>query len=376
MNYRREDSQSITGRIDDYLRAAFGDVDVYRDIDSIPPGADFVEHLQNALQRCDVCVAILGLKWTSDRLQDNRDFVRMELESALSKDIPVIPVLVEGAQLPEREQIPGSLHALLRRQALRIDSGSDFRVHVQRLVDSIRRVREDRAKVETRRAADAQAEVEAKGAAGVRAETEANRAAKAQASRFDIRLRSVRIVGAFIAFFGLGWLGLNRMFADSSAVNAHPLAFQPTLSSAPTGEGLVPVATPSSLGPEPATSVGSHPAEMSDAPPASEPEPTRAELQRQRWLEGNVAFSVDISASRPCSVKILSREGTYRFSCLDWQCSLIFNIAGDPGEVACSGTFAPSRARLSCLDIKQGRVCGATYRYRDESRTLAIQLVE
>ena len=167
------------------------------------------------------------------------------------------------------------------------------------------------------------------------------------------------------------------MFTESSAVTARPIAFQPTLSSAPgTGEGFVPVATPSSSGPDPVTSIESHPAERSDAPPASEPTPTRPELQRQRWLEGSVVFSVDISASRPCPIKIRSREGTYRFSCLDWQCSLIFNAGGDPGEIACSGTFAPSRARLSCSDIKGGRVCGATYRYRNESGTLAIQLVE
>ena len=142
VNYRRDDSEAITGRIDDHLRTAFGNTDVYRDIDSIPPGVDFVKHLQISLQQCDVCVAILGARWLSPRLEDQDDFVRLELETALSRGIPLIPVLVEGAHLPSAERLPTTLLPLLRRQAVRIDSGADFHVHVRRLVQAIKSARE------------------------------------------------------------------------------------------------------------------------------------------------------------------------------------------------------------------------------------------
>lgn len=146
VNYRRHDSESITGRIDDHLRAAFGDSDVYRDIDSIPPGVDFVEHLASSLNHCDLCIAVLGPRWPSERLNEESDLVRIELETVLARGIPLIPVLVEGARLPDPAQIPPTLFPLLRRQAMQVDSGADFRVHVQRLVQAIKLVREGNAK--------------------------------------------------------------------------------------------------------------------------------------------------------------------------------------------------------------------------------------
>lgn len=151
VNYRRHDSESITGRIDDHLRTAFGDGDVFRDIDSIPPGVDFVEHLESSLNQCDLCIAVLGPRWPSDRLSEEGDLVRVELETVLARGIPLIPVLVEGARLPDPAQIPRSLLPLLRRQAIDVDSGADFRVHVQRLVQAIKLIRERQA--EARRAA-------------------------------------------------------------------------------------------------------------------------------------------------------------------------------------------------------------------------------
>jgi hypothetical protein len=141
VSYRRDDSQAITGRIDDHLRKHFGNRGVFRDIDSIPAGVDFVEHLEVALAECDVCVVVIGKRWTSQRLQEPEDYVRIELEHALGKGIPVIPVLVEGASVPSGEDLPEKLRPLTRRQALRVDSGSDFRPHVDALVRSIRQNR-------------------------------------------------------------------------------------------------------------------------------------------------------------------------------------------------------------------------------------------
>ena len=149
INYRRDDSQAITGRIDDHLRHAFGDEDVFLDIDSIPLGTDFTKHIRDSLSQCEICLAIIGRRWVSDRLEDENDFVRLELEEALRLEIPLIPVLVEGATIPKRAEVPPTLIRLLTRQAIEVDSGRDFKVHVARLIDGIKEIRARAASMST-----------------------------------------------------------------------------------------------------------------------------------------------------------------------------------------------------------------------------------
>lgn len=84
-------------------------------MDSIPLGTDFAEHIQTELSRCSVFLAVIGRQWMTERLQDENDFVRMEIESALARNIPVIPVLVDGGVLPKKDALPESLRPLLRR---------------------------------------------------------------------------------------------------------------------------------------------------------------------------------------------------------------------------------------------------------------------
>ncbi|HET7543736.1 MAG TPA: DNRLRE domain-containing protein [Polyangiaceae bacterium] len=141
LSYRREDSLAIVGRIDDYLRAEFGDDGVYRDLEDIPPGTDFVDHLEQALSNCDVLVAIIGPRWRVDRLQNEGDFVRGEIEAALRRNIPTIPVLVEGAQLPAAKDLPAGMQPLVRRQSVEVEAGSDFKSDVARLVAGIHKLR-------------------------------------------------------------------------------------------------------------------------------------------------------------------------------------------------------------------------------------------
>ena len=141
VNYRRQDSPAITGRIDDHLRHVFGAKDVYRDVDNIPPGVDFARHIEEALRQCDVCVAIIGPAWNPGRLSDSKDFVRLELETLIEHEVPIIPVLVEGAAELTSEGVPKSLLPLLAIQWVRIDSGGDFKIQVGRLVTAIRKVR-------------------------------------------------------------------------------------------------------------------------------------------------------------------------------------------------------------------------------------------
>jgi hypothetical protein len=143
VSYRRSDSRWITGRIVDRLERDLGKGDVFVDIDAIPVGMDFRDHLRNVLERCDVLLAIIGPQWLATdeagrrRIFEPSDWVRIEIETALAKGIPVIPVLIDRAPMPNVADLPESMHAFAFRQAADVDSGRDFHVHMDRLVRAI-----------------------------------------------------------------------------------------------------------------------------------------------------------------------------------------------------------------------------------------------
>jgi sulfatase modifying factor 1 len=146
LSYRRQDTPGISGRIFDRLRGHFGDGFVFMDVDSIPPGVDFRKYIAAAVQQCDVVVAVIGRNWagnegTSRRLDDPRDFVRIELEAALKRDLPVIPILIDRAPMPAPQELPPSLASLAFRNALVVDQGQDFHPHVDRLIKGIERLK-------------------------------------------------------------------------------------------------------------------------------------------------------------------------------------------------------------------------------------------
>jgi formylglycine-generating enzyme required for sulfatase activity len=142
LSYRRQDSAGVAGRIYDRLRAHFGDDAVFMDIDSIPFGEDFREHIDAAVGRADLVLAVIGPRWsgktdTSRRIDDPRDFVRIEVESALQRGIPVIPVLLDRTRMPTEAEVPSSLVAMTYRNAIEVDQGRDFHHHVDRLIQGI-----------------------------------------------------------------------------------------------------------------------------------------------------------------------------------------------------------------------------------------------
>jgi len=156
LSYRREDSAGVTGRIFDRLIQEFGPDRVFMDIDSMPAGVDFHEHLQQTLADCGALLVVIGKSWRSQRkgqparIMDPDDWVRIEVETALERGIPVVPLLIDGATLPSREQMPESLWPLLRRNALPVDSGRDFHAQLSRLVRDLRlQLDPDSAKVES-----------------------------------------------------------------------------------------------------------------------------------------------------------------------------------------------------------------------------------
>jgi formylglycine-generating enzyme required for sulfatase activity len=142
ISYRRQDSAGVAGRIYDRLRAHFGDEAVFMDIDTIPFGEDFREQIGAAVSQCEVVLAVIGSRWswntkTRRRIDDPRDFVRIELEAALERNLPVIPILVDHARMPGEGDLPASLSRLAFRNALELDQGRDFHSHVDRLIRGI-----------------------------------------------------------------------------------------------------------------------------------------------------------------------------------------------------------------------------------------------
>src|SRR5215204_5958463 len=101
LSYRRTDAPAMAGWIFERLVQHYGPNAVYRDIDSIPFGVDFRKHIRTELDRCDALIAIIGPRWLGEgehqRIHDETDFVRFEIETALQRGIPAVPVLVEGA---------------------------------------------------------------------------------------------------------------------------------------------------------------------------------------------------------------------------------------------------------------------------------------
>ena len=139
--YRRSDSADIAGRIYDRLIGKFGKDPIFKDVDSIPLGLDFKEYLDMKVGECDVFLAIIGDEWltASDatgkrRIDDPTDFVRIEIESALQRKIPVIPLLVRDAHMPREEDLPPSLRTLVYRNGTPIRSDPDFHRDMDRLI--------------------------------------------------------------------------------------------------------------------------------------------------------------------------------------------------------------------------------------------------
>src|SRR5271165_4322803 len=146
LSYRRMETGGHAGRLVDYLSRHFGRGSVFRDIDTIRRGEDFAQAIESALNACDVVLVVIGNTWATGtgqdgrrRLDDPKDWVRLEVAAALRRDVLVIPVLVDGARLPEPASLPEELRPLCRRNACEL---SDLRwvFDVGELVKDLKKV--------------------------------------------------------------------------------------------------------------------------------------------------------------------------------------------------------------------------------------------
>jgi hypothetical protein len=142
LSYRREETRHAAGRIADRI----GPERVFMDVDTIEPGADFAEAINEAVASCALLLALIGPRWLDAtdrrrrrRLDDPHDLVVLEIVAALQRDVRVVPVLLDGAEMPDRDDLPEQLRPLVRRQAVRVDHET-FASDVTRLLDMITRI--------------------------------------------------------------------------------------------------------------------------------------------------------------------------------------------------------------------------------------------
>ena len=137
--HRREDTADVAGRIFDRLVMNYGDQQILKDLDSIPLGVDFREYLGRMVGECDVLLAVIGPRWLdaegdTSRLDDPRDFVRIEIESALTREIPVVPLFVGGASMPSEEDVPESIRPFVYRNGVPVRPDPDFHDDMDRVI--------------------------------------------------------------------------------------------------------------------------------------------------------------------------------------------------------------------------------------------------
>ena len=143
LSYRRQDSQSATGRLADRLEAHFGAARVFRDQESIAAGEDFVDAIRRAIETSTVLLVVVGPRWLGAtdaagrrRLDDPHDYVRLEIELALRAGLAVVPVLVEDAAMPQATDLPTSLADFARCQAVEL-SETRWRYDADQLIAAL-----------------------------------------------------------------------------------------------------------------------------------------------------------------------------------------------------------------------------------------------
>jgi hypothetical protein len=144
ISYRREDAAGYAGRLRESLERRLGSSRVFRDVDTLRPGQDFVQAIEARLNDCRVMLAVIGREWAgakdmtgARRLDEPYDFVRLEIAAALTRaNVLVVPVLVEGASMPNASELPENIKALARRHAVTVRDET-WDSDVDRLVEVI-----------------------------------------------------------------------------------------------------------------------------------------------------------------------------------------------------------------------------------------------
>ena len=198
ISYRRDDSAPWAGRLYDLLVQRWGRDHIFMDVDAIAPGEDFRDAISATLDKCDVVLLVIGPAWASmkgrdgrPRILDEGDVHRTEIEAALIRKVRLIPVLVGGATLPQKSDLPESVGEVVYRNAAILDDrrfGADFQSLQSVLVDvavkleSQRQEADERARQEAASRAQQEADERARQEAASRAQQEADERARQEAA--------------------------------------------------------------------------------------------------------------------------------------------------------------------------------------------------
>jgi TIR domain len=147
ISYRRDDSQLSCDRIYGFLGPVFSVREVFRDLNAIRGGVDFRAEIDRGLRHCQVVLVVIGPRWTTitdatglRRLDDPNDYVRVEVETALSLNVPIIPLLVQGATPPQAAELPLALKPLAFRNTRVVRADPDFARDMQLVMQDIAQV--------------------------------------------------------------------------------------------------------------------------------------------------------------------------------------------------------------------------------------------
>ncbi len=148
ISYRREDSGHAAARVHDRLATEFGQRLVFLDVDSIPLGVNFSKAIRDEVGKCELMLAIIGPRWLTimdaegnRRIDNPADFVRIEIAAALARNIPVIPVFLDGVRIPIARELPREIRELALRQGIDVRAVS-FHSDIERLVAGINSLKE------------------------------------------------------------------------------------------------------------------------------------------------------------------------------------------------------------------------------------------
>lgn len=146
ISYRRDDTSAYSRLLYERLAQEFGQNLVFMDVETIrEPGTDFVDAINEGVDKCTVLLALIGKDWLScdsdgkRRLDDPEDFVRIEIASALKRNVLVIPIVVQDAKIPIADDLPQELKILARRQALKL-SHEDWDYDIGKLIDALAKI--------------------------------------------------------------------------------------------------------------------------------------------------------------------------------------------------------------------------------------------
>jgi len=152
ISYRRSDAEHAAGRLYDRLCDHFGDKGIFYDVDKIPSGLDFPTFIRHTLDQCAVLLLLIGNRWLQEddegkrRIDDTADWVRIEIEIALSRGVNIIPVLISEVEMPAESELPDTIKPITSRQYHKLLSDRNFKISTNRLIKDI----EERAGIKKR----------------------------------------------------------------------------------------------------------------------------------------------------------------------------------------------------------------------------------